>query len=221
VTVSAAVMADLSLSVDAYRVSPYAFSAFVALTEKGLTFDVVPVALQHQEQHHADYLAGSLTGRVPALRHKGWWLSESSAIAEYLEDAFPPPDHPRLLPADLRERARARQLMAWVRSGLMPIREERSTDTLFYQRTDRPLSSAAEAAAKRLLAVADALLAPGRTTLFASWSIADADFALMLQRLLWNGYPAPAKVKAFADAQWARPSVRAWLEQPRAPYVPY
>jgi glutathione S-transferase len=214
-------MAELSLSVDAYWTSPYAFSAFVALKEKGLSFEVVPVALQHQEQHRAEYLAGSLTGRVPALRHQGWWLSESSAIAEYLEEAFPPPAHPRLFPLDIRERARARQVMAWVRSGLMPIRQERSTDTLFYQRTDTPLSSAAETAAQRLLAVADALLAPGRTTLGTNWCIADSDFALMLQRLLWNGYPAPAKVKAYADAQWARPAVRAWLEQPRAPYVPY
>jgi glutathione S-transferase len=215
-------MAELSLSVDAFWQSPYAFSAFVALKEKGLPFDVQPVALHKAEQRRSEYLDASLTGRVPLLRHQGWTLSESSAIDEYLEDVFPHPGHPRLFPADVRERARARQLMAWVRSDLMPIRQERSTTTLFYEDMPvKPLSSAAQASAARLLAVADALIAPGRTTLFAAFCIADADFALMLQRLLWNGHPALDKLQAYVDAQWARPSVRAWLEQKRPPYVPY
>ncbi|HXX29648.1 MAG TPA: glutathione transferase [Myxococcaceae bacterium] len=214
-------MEELALTVDVHWTSPYAFSAFVALREKGLPFDVEPVALQRKEHHRPDYLATSLTGRVPRLRHRDFWLSESSAIDEYLEDAFPPPRHPRLFPADIRERARARQLMAWVRSDLMPIREERPTYNLFYERTSKPLSARAEGVAARLLAVADALLAPGRTTLFAAWCIADTDFALMLQRLLVNGHPAPAKIQAFVDAQWARPSVRAWLDQKRPTYEPY
>jgi len=221
VRVSSAAMAELSLTVDVHWTSPYALSAFVGLKEKGLAFDVEPVALQRKEHHRADYLASSLTGRVPRLRHGDFHLSESSAIDEYLEEAFPPPGYPALFPSDLRERARARQLMAWVRSDLMPIREERSTYTLFYERTSKPLSARAEAAAARVLAVADALLASGRTTLFGAFCIADVDFALMLQRLLWNGYPAPPKVKAFADAQWARPSVRAWIEQKRPVYEPY
>jgi glutathione S-transferase len=215
-------MAEVSLSVDAFWTSPYAFSAFVALKEKGLPFDVEAVALHKGEHRRPEALAASLTGRVPVLRHKGFTLSESSAIDEYLEDAFPGPTYPRLLPADVRERARARQLMAWVRSDLMPIRQERPTTGLFYEGMEvAPLSGAAEAAARHLLAVAEALIAPGRTTLFASFCIADADLALMLQRLLWNGYVAEDKLEAYVDAQWARPSVRAWLEQKRPAYVPY
>jgi glutathione S-transferase len=215
-------MAELSLSVDAFWTSPYAFSAFVALKEKGLPFDVETVALHKGENRRPEAVAASLTGRVPILRHKGFTLSESSAIDEYLEEAFPSPGYPRLFPADVRERARARQLMAWVRSDLMPIRQERPTSGLFYEGMEvAPLSGAAEAAARHLLAVAEALIAPGRTTLFASFCIADADLSLMLQRLLWNGYVAEDKVEAYVDAQWARPSVRAWLEQKRPAYVPY
>jgi glutathione S-transferase len=215
-------MAELTLSVDAFFQSPYAFSAFVALKEKGLSFDVETVALHKAEQRRPEYRATSLTGRVPLLRHQGFALSESSAIDEYLEDVFPHPGHPRLFPSDVRERARARQLMSWVRSDLMPIRQERTTTTLFYEGVDvEPLSAAAQAAAAHLLGVAEALIPQGRTTLFAAFCIADADFALMLQRLLWNGHPAPDKLQAYVDAQWARPSVRAWLEQKRPPYVPY
>ena len=215
-------MAELSLSVDAFWTSPYAFSAFVALKEKGLSFDVEPVALHLGEHRRPEALAQSLTGRVPVLRHRGWTLSESSAIDEYLEDAFPSPCHPRLFPEDVRERARARQLMAWVRSDLVPVRQERPTTGLFYEgMAVAPLSSAAQAAAERLLAVTEALIFPGRTTLFGAFCIADVDVALMLQRLLWHGYPAEDKLQAYVDAQWARPSVRAWLQQKRPPYIPY
>src|SRR5208283_984799 len=138
-------MAELRLSVDAFWTSPYAFSAFVALKEKGLHFDVEEVALERGEHRRPEALAASLTGRVPVLWHQGWTLSESSAIAEYLEEAFPHPGHPRLFPQDVRERARARQLMSWVRSDLLPIREERPTPTLFYGQMDvAPLSTAAQ-----------------------------------------------------------------------------
>jgi glutathione S-transferase len=215
-------MADLRLSVDAYWTSPYAFSAFVALQEKGLSFEVEEVALHRGEHRRPAALAASLTGRVPVLRHQGFALTESSAIDEYLEDVFPHPGHPRLFPVDARERARARQLMAWVRSDLVPIREERPTTGLFYEGMEvEPLSPAAQAAAVRLLAVAEALVPEGRPTLFADFCIADADFALMLQRLLWTGHPAADKLQAYVEAQWRRPSVRAWLHQKRPPYVPY
>ena len=93
----------------------------------------VPV---HEGARAPGYADRSLTARVPMLRHGDFYLSESSAIVEYLEDAFP--GTPRLLPADVRQRARARQLMAWVRSDLMPIREERSTHTLFYEPAKSP-----------------------------------------------------------------------------------
>ena len=215
-------MADLRLSVDAYWTSPYAFSAFVALKEKGLIFDVEEVALHRGEHRRPSAVAASLTGRVPVLWQQGWVLTESSAIDEYLEDVFPHPAYPRLFPTDARERARARQLMAWVRSDLMPIREERPTTPLFYEDIDvQPLSATAQAAAGRLLAVAEALIPERRTTLFMDFCIADADFALMLQRLLWHGHPAADKIQAYVDAQWARPSVRSWLEHKRTPYVPY
>ena len=44
---------------------------------------------------------------------------------------------------------------------------------------------------------------------------------MMLMRLVGNGDPVPAKLSAFVAAQWQRPSVRAWVERARAPYVPY
>ena len=211
---------SLTLYVDSFWISPYAFSCFVALKEKGLRFEARTVSLPDKEHHRDDYRRRSLTGRVPALDHGDFSLSESSAIVEYLDEAFP--DTPRTLPSVPRDRARARQIMAWVRSDLMPIREERSTTTMFYERATRPLSPAAEEAARRLLSFAEAVVPQGRTSLFGTpWTAADTDLAFMLQRLNLNGYELPRRIRDFVEAQWKRPSVKEWVERERLPYRSY
>jgi len=218
----------LRLHIDRFWVSPYAFSSFVALEEKQLRYELVELGLDRGDQRAPAYARASLTGRVPALSHAPgegasvFWLSESDAINAYLEEAFPPPDYTRLFPAELQERARARQLSAWVRSDLMDLREERSAYTVFYAPTDKPLSAAGRAAADRVLRVADQLISEGHPQgLFATWSLADLDFAMMLQRLVASGERVPPKVRAFVDAQWSRPSVRRWVDHPRPTYVEY
>jgi len=212
-------MPELTLWVDAFWISPYVFSAFVALEEKGLDYAVEIVPLHENAQRRPEYAQRSLTARVPMLRHGDFHLSESSAIVEYLDDAFP--DTPRMLPTDVRQRARARQLMAWIRSDLMPIREERSTHTLFYQRARNPLSPSAEAAVRRLLFAAEAVVPEGGTSLFGSFTAADADLALMLQRLRIGGHPLTPRLTRFVDLVWNRPSVRKFTERARPSYVPY
>ena len=211
----------LTLYGDGFSISPYAFSVFVALEEKGVPYSLTPVPLQDKAHHRPEYRDRSLTGRVPAIDHDGFWLAESAAIVDYLDEAFPAPQHPRALPADLRERARARMVMHWIRSDLMPIREERPTHTMFYARADQPLSPAGQQAAARLIETAQRLVPEGRTSLFGSWCIADSDLAFMLQRLNLNGHELPARLRAFIDAQWARPSVQKWVARPRPAYVPY
>jgi glutathione S-transferase len=207
----------ITLYTDSAWISPYVFSCFVALREKGLPFDTATVALDRGEQHLPEYRDRSLTEKVPALDDGGFWLSESMAIVEYLEDAYPPPRYPRILPAGIRERARARQVMSWVRTDLLPLREERPTTTMFQERATKPLSETAALAAQKLLRIAGELIGEGRTSLFETWSIADADLAFMLLRLVLNGYEVPEKTRAFAEAQRARPSMRAFFERERPP----
>ncbi|MGZ5970181.1 MAG: glutathione transferase [Polyangiales bacterium] len=192
-----------------YWYSPYVFTAFVALKEKGVAFETKLVSIDTGE-HKSEAFAPSITGRVPALEHDGFWLAESSAIAEYVDEAFP---GPRLFPGGARERARARQLMAFVRSDLMPLREERSTETMFYARATKPLSAAGQAAADKLVQVASRVVKG--TQLFETWSIADADLAFMLHRLILNGHEIPAQLRAFAEANWSRPSVHAFVSHDR------
>ena len=214
-------MDPLILHVDSFWDSPYAFSVFVCLTEKGLRFETREVRLHEREQLSPGFQTKSVTGRVPVLEHGTFRLSESSAIVEYLEETFPPPEHVSIWPSTRHGRARARQIMAWLRSDLMPIREERPTSTIFYAPSRAPLSPAGEVAAAKLIAAASAFIPEGRTSLFGTFTIADVDLALMLQRLIANGDPVPAHLRDFAAAQWERPSVRAFVEHARAPYAPY
>ncbi|BDG10579.1 glutathione transferase [Anaeromyxobacter paludicola] len=210
-------MSELVLYGDANWHSPYAFSCYVALREKGLPFEYRTLSLEAGEHRAPDYQRESLTGRVPALRHGEFWLSESSAIDEYLEDVFPPPGHAGLYPAEPRQRARARQLQAFLRSDLLPLRVERPTSTVFGREAVEPLTPAGEEAARRLVAAAERLLSPGAAALFGDFGIADADLALMLQRLAANGDPLPERLLGYAAGIWQRPSVKGFIARELPP----
>ncbi|MDN5430385.1 glutathione transferase [Pseudomonas paracarnis] len=199
----------LHLYVDSLFTSPYAMSLFVALREKGLAFETLTLDLDAGQTQAADYAQRSLTQRVPTLVDGDFALSESSAITEYLDQAYP---ETRVYPADVQQRARARQVQAWLRSDLLPIRQERSTLVVFCSQKRPPLSAEAQAAATKLISAAQALLADNREYLCGQWSIADVDLAVMLNRLILNGDAMPAQLVAYAQRQWQRPSVREWVE---------
>jgi len=203
---------SLVLSGNANWTSPYVLSVFVVLREKRLPFETKDIALHLAAHRDPAFTAQSLTSRVPVLADGAFQLSESSAIDEYLEEAYPSPAHARVFPVETQARARARQVMAWLRSDLMPIREERSAEYVFYPH-DRlaplaPLSSDGQRAAGKLLGAADRLVPSGGGPLFGAWCIADTDLAMMLQRLVKTGHDVPAKIRAYADAQWERAAVK-------------
>lgn len=200
------------LYVDSQYTSPYAMSVFVGLTEKRIPFEVRTVDLENGANHSIEYATWSLTERVPTVVDGEFALSESSAITEYLDEVYP---GTALYPSEPREKARARQVQAWLRSDLMPIREERSTVVVFYKPSQQPLSPRAEIAARKLFRTAEALLAHNGEHLFGNWSIADVDLTLMLHRLILNGDAVPSKLEDYARRQWQRPSVQAWVTQVR------
>lgn len=204
--------ADFLLYVDARFISPYAMSAFVALQEKGIAFEMQTVNLATGKHKTPGFTAVSPLQRVPTLVHQGFSLAESSAIAEYLEDLVPARP---IYPQDRRDRAQCRQIQAWLRSDLIALREERPTEVIFLQPVDAPLSAPARAAVEKLIAIADALLPPDSLELFGTWCIADTDLALMLNRLVLNGDPVPERLANYARHQWQRPAVQAWVNRQR------
>jgi glutathione S-transferase len=77
----------------------------IALIEKGLEFERVPIDLAKKEQKAPDYLKIHPFGQVPALDDEGFIVYDSTVINEYLEDEYP---YPPLMPKDSDGRARAR-----------------------------------------------------------------------------------------------------------------
>lgn len=208
-------IAPFTLYADSLFTSPYAMSVFVSLLEKDLPFEVKTLDLDAGEQQQHAFRQQSLTSRVPTLVQGDFSLSESSAITEYLDELFPAPDYAALYPTDLQQRAKARQIQAWLRSDLLDLRIERSTNVVFFAPSNQALTSKGQAAANKLIAAADLLISDNQTNLFEQWCIADTDLALMLNRLIKNGDPVPEKLVNYANGQWQRPAVQQWLKRGR------
>jgi glutathione S-transferase len=204
-------MAELTLYADGSWQSPWVFHVMVALEELGLPYQLDALTTPLAPDIRKRLADHALLGKVPCLAHGDLWLTESAAISEYLAETFAPPAHPRILPASTHERARARQVMSWLRTGLFALRDERPTTSVFLRPVSRPLSDKARGDADELVRVTEQLLGAGRSTLFSEWSVADADLALALMRLVANGDDVPAKVVAYTRAQWNRSSVRKYL----------
>ncbi len=213
----------LRLHLDHHWISPYSFSTWVALTEKGVPFETRDLNLARRETEEPVYRKSSITGLIPALEHGDFWLTESSAIHEYLEEVFAPPKFPALLPRDVKARARARMVMAWLRSSrdYMPLITERSTETMFYERARTPLTLEGEESAAKLIEVAESLIPATGENLFGEWSIADSDLAFALHRMILNELAVPARIAKYATTQWQRPSVRAFIKHARPAYEMY
>ena len=211
---------SLTLYVDGYFVNQWDATCMVALEEKRLVYSTARALLRDGGGVTPALVAQTKMARVPALQHGDFWLTESSAIVEYLDDVFRPPAYPNVLPIDSVARAKARQLMAFVRSSMVDLRIERSWwMCVFPHSQPKPMSHRAERDARELVGLVEQLARAGELDAGA-WNIAHADLALTLLRLSRTEYRVPEHAAAFLEAAVARPSIRAYLEHPRPPFRP-
>jgi maleylacetoacetate isomerase len=85
------------------------------LAYKGVAFEGIDVDATND---HAQFIAVSPFGRVPVLVTGQAALTESMAIAEFLEEAQP---EPPLMPRNALERARVREVCEAVNSSIHPV----------------------------------------------------------------------------------------------------
>ncbi|PWK85737.1 maleylacetoacetate isomerase [Fulvimonas soli] len=104
-----------------YWRSSAAYRVRIALNLKGLPYESRAVHLLRDggEQHAAAYRALNPQELVPCLLDGGRAFTQSMAIIEYLDEAYP--DGPRLLPAAARDRARVRALAQAVACDVHPL----------------------------------------------------------------------------------------------------
>lgn len=107
-----------------YWRSSCAWRVRIVLNSKGLEYDyeAVNIAPGENQQKSANYAQVNPMQQVPALEWreggKTHRLTQSNAIVEYLEQRYPDPP---LLPSDALQRARVRELMEIVNSGIQPL----------------------------------------------------------------------------------------------------
>lgn len=88
--------------------SVYVRIARLALSEKGVDHELVPVDVFSEEGVTPAHRGRHPFGRIPAFEHGDFALYETGAIVRYVDEAF---DGPPLQPAGPRERARCNQII--------------------------------------------------------------------------------------------------------------
>lgn len=88
-------------------ISPNYNKVKLALLEKGIEFEEIPQRPSQDES----YLVNSPMGKIPCMEVDGKFFAESTAMLEYLEDAYPTAP---LLPKDAFERAKCREIMQMI-----------------------------------------------------------------------------------------------------------
>jgi len=103
---------DLAAADAKIRFSPYCFRVKLALAHKNLAFDTIPWRFTDKDE-----IAFSGQGKVPVLVDGKTVLSDSQAIAEYLETTYP--NEPSLF-GDAPQRALTRFVKEWTEGTLHP-----------------------------------------------------------------------------------------------------
>lgn len=143
--------------------SPFAWRVWLALEHKRVRYELKLMSFSAGDLKTLEYLAINPRHKVPAIVDDGFALYESAAIVEYLEDRYRGQGE-ALLPADAKQRALARRLIAENDNYLVRA-NERLVDQVLFTRKEQ-WNEDAIAAARNDLGVE---LERRETALAADW----------------------------------------------------
>ncbi|TSE11951.1 glutathione S-transferase family protein [Mesorhizobium intechi] len=189
--------------------SVYVRIARMALEEKGVDYELVPLDIFAADGIPAWYLRNHPFGRIPAFEHDGFRLFETNAITRYVDEAF---DGPALQPADARGRARMGQMTGMLDAyGYRAMVWDVAVERLEKAEPDEALIAGGLSQAETVLRVLTSLKAPGRWLLGDQVTLADLHAAPIIAYFL-KVAEGQKLLAEFADIQgWythiaARPS---------------
>lgn len=121
-----------------YFRSSAAYRVRIALNIKQIPYTYKPVHLVRNggEQHADQYVRLNPSELVPTLVDGDTVLTQSMAIMEYLEEAYP--NRVSLLPTGTKARAQARALAQLIASDIHPLNNLRVLNYLKQELTDQP-----------------------------------------------------------------------------------
>lgn len=155
--------------------SVYVRIARLALIEKDVDHELIPVDVFSPEGLPSWYLALNPFGRIPAFEHDGLVLYETAAIARYIDEAF---QGQSLQPDDSRARAAMNQIVGLLdsyayRTLVWDIYVERVSRPREGTPSDEGRIAAALPVAETCLTALDGLKRPGPFFLGESLTLAD------------------------------------------------
>lgn len=188
--------------------SPFSWKVWLALEHMQIAYDQRLLSADAGDLKKPEYLGVNPRGKVPAIVDHGLTLWESSAIIEYLADAYPQSGR-RLWPADVNQRATARRLAAEADGYVYPAVRKLVVELLMRRDGQLDLSVIAEskaALAMELNGLEQQLSRP----FLAGDEPSVADFALYpLTAILMRVH---AKAPAHELASLIGDNVRAWRD---------
>jgi glutathione S-transferase len=186
-----------------------------ALHELGLAFELRPILPRTGETQTPEFTALSARQKVPLLQDDGLVLTESAAITTYLSDAYGL-DHNRLLPIDMRERARCLEWCFFVISeldatSLYVIRRHGDLSHIY---GEAPIANEAAAAyfQKQMRTVERALDAAPRFILGDRFTAADILLSTCITWAVRYGVRVADTVLAYNERVTARPAYARAME---------
>jgi len=162
--------------------SVYVRSVCLALEEKGVAYDLVPIDIFAEDGSPAEHLERHPFGKIPAFEHGSFRLYEAQAITRYVDEAFA---GPLLQPPNVRDRARMTQIISILdsyayRTLVWDVYVERVVHPAIGLPTDETRVAAALPKAETCLAALAALMGEGPWLAGAALSLADLHAAPMI-----------------------------------------
>lgn len=196
--------------------SVYVRSVRLALAEKAVACDLLPVDVFAPDGVPADHLARQPFGRIPAFEHDGFRLYETGAILRYVDEIFAGPP---LQPGSPRGRARMNQLISITdghvyRDLVWDLYVERVSKPRQGKAPDEARIAAAVPRARTCLAAIAAIAGDGPWLVGEHLSLADLHLAPMIHYAVMTPevqdlLQPHAGLRAWWDRMAQRPSMLA------------
>ena len=207
-------MATFTLFIGNRNYSSWSLRAWLALKATDADFNEVLVPLG-QPETGPTILKSSPSGLVPALRVGDLVIWDSLAIGEYLAESYP---EAGLWPVGANERAVARSVVSEMHSGVTAVRGNMPMNIrASYPGAGRGTGVGGDIA--RIIAIWESCrrdFGVGGDFLFGGFTIADAFFSPIVSRFRTYGVELGAIAGAYAQAVWAWPAMREWVEKATA-----
>lgn len=148
----------------------------------------------------------SPSGFVPSLKHGNLIISDSLAIAEYINEFL----KGGLLPSDSIERAKCRSVIAELHSGFRDLRREAPMN-IKLKFSNIELSYDAQKQYERIQEILEELLNNRNSYLFGSWGMADIFYSHIAIRILNYNLPCSNRVSNYCKKLLNNKYIREWI----------